>query len=72
MGVSNGWEVDSDSLYNTLENDILPTYLNHDEWLFKSKNAIALAAFFNTNRMMKEYASKAYKLKRQKPWKFIT
>jgi len=39
--------------------------------LFKSKNAIALAAFFNTNRMMKEYATKAYKLKKQKPWKFI-
>jgi len=71
VGVSNSWDVDSDLLYDTLENKIIPTYLNHDEWLFKSKNAIALAAYFNTNRMMKEYAAKAYKLKKQKPWKFI-
>ena len=71
-GVSNSWEIDSNALYETLENEIIPTYLNHDEWLFKSKNAISLAAFFNTNRMMKEYAAKAYKLKKQKPWKFIS
>jgi starch phosphorylase len=70
-GVSNGWDIDSNSLYDTLENKIIPTYLNHDEWLFKSKNAIALAAYFNTNRMMNEYAKKAYKLIKQKPWKFI-
>jgi len=71
-GVSNSWEIDSNALYETLENEIIPTYLNHDEWLFKSKNAIALAAYFNTNRMMKEYAAKAYKLKKQKPWKFMS
>ncbi|MFX1288817.1 MAG: alpha-glucan family phosphorylase, partial [Promethearchaeota archaeon] len=70
-GVSNGWDVDSNLIYDTLENKIIPTYLNHDEWLFKSKNAIALAAYFNTNRMMNEYAKKAYKLVKQKPWKFI-
>jgi len=71
-GVSNSWEIDSNALYETLENEIIPTYLNHDEWLFKSKNAISLAAFFNTNRMMVEYAKKAYLLKKQKPWKFIS
>jgi len=72
VGVSNSWEVDSELLYDTLENKIIPTYLNHDEWLFKSKNAIALAAYFNTNRMMNEYAKKAYKLTKQKPWKFTS
>lgn len=71
-GVSNSWEIDSNAIYETLENDIIPTYLNHDEWLFKSKNAISLAAFFNTDRMMIEYARKAYKLKKQPPWKFIS
>ncbi|NHJ22217.1 MAG: alpha-glucan family phosphorylase [Candidatus Lokiarchaeota archaeon] len=70
-GVSNDWKIDSNFLYEILENKIIPTYLNHDEWLFKSKNAIALAAYFNTNRMMTEYAKKAYKLTKQKPWKFM-
>jgi starch phosphorylase len=69
-GVSNSWDVDSNAIYEILENEIIPTYMNHDEWLFKSKNAIALAAFFNTHRMVEEYAEKAYKLKRQKPWRF--
>ncbi len=71
-GVSNSWEIDSNALYETLENEIIPTYLNHDEWLFKSKNAISLAAYFNTNRMMQDYAKKAYRLKKQKPWKFVS
>jgi len=70
-GVSNDWDIDSKAIYEILENEIIPTYLNHEEWLFRSKNAIALAAFFNTNRMMKEYAKRAYNLRRQKPWKFV-
>ncbi|MFX0059602.1 MAG: alpha-glucan family phosphorylase [Candidatus Hodarchaeota archaeon] len=69
-GVSNNWEIDANAIYEILEDKIIPTYMNHDEWLFKSKNAISLAAFFNTHRMVEEYAEKAYKLKRQKPWKF--
>jgi len=71
-GVSNSWDIDSKVIYETLENEIIPTYMNHDEWLFRSKNAISLAAYFNTNRMMKDYAKKAYKLKKQKPWKFMS
>ncbi len=70
-GVSNDWDIDSKAIYEILENEIIPTYLNHEEWLFRSKNAIALAAFFNTNRMMKEYAKKAYNLRKQKPWQFV-
>jgi len=70
-GVSNDWDIDSKAIYEILENEIIPTYLNHEEWLFRSKNAIALAAFFNTNRMMKDYAKKAYNLRKQKPWQFV-
>ncbi len=70
-GVSNNWEIDSKVIYDTLESQIISTYQNHDEWIFRQKNAIALAAFFNTHRMVSNYAEKAYKLKRQHPWKFI-
>ncbi|MFX0105405.1 MAG: alpha-glucan family phosphorylase [Candidatus Hodarchaeota archaeon] len=69
--VSNDWDIDSNAIYETLENEIIPTYMNHDEWIFKQKNAISLAAFFNTHRMIEEYAAKAYRLKRQRPWKYI-
>lgn len=67
----NDWERDANEIYEILENEIIPTYMNHDEWLYKCKNAISLAAYFNTHRMVKEYAQKAYNLKRQKPWKYV-
>ena len=70
-GVSNSWDIDSNVIYDTLENQIIPTYMNHDEWIFRQKNAISLAAYFNTHRMVEEYATKAYLLKRQLPWKFV-
>ena len=69
-GVSNNWDIDSNVIYETLENEIIPNYLEHDEWIFRQKNAISLAAFFNTHRMIEEYAEKAYRLKRQRPWKY--
>ncbi|MBY9002405.1 MAG: alpha-glucan family phosphorylase [Candidatus Lokiarchaeota archaeon] len=71
-GVSNSWDIDSNAIYEILENEVIPTYMNHDEWLLRSKYAISLAAFFNTHRMVEEYADKAYRLKRQKPWKFAS
>ncbi|MHA2391660.1 MAG: alpha-glucan family phosphorylase [Promethearchaeota archaeon] len=70
-GVSNDWDIDSNAIYEILENELIPTYMNHDEWLYKMKCAIALAGFFNTHRMVEEYAEKAYKLQRQKRWKFV-
>ena len=70
-GVSNNWDIDANAIYETIENEMIPTYMDHDEWIFKQKNAISLAAYFNTHRMVEEYAKKAYKLKRQRPWKFI-
>ena len=71
-GISNDWDIDSNALYDILENDVIPIYRNHEEWIFKQKSAIALAAYFNTHRMCMEYAEKAYKLKKQKPWKFTS
>jgi glucan phosphorylase len=67
----NDWERDANEIYDILEQELIPTYMNHDEWLFKSKNAIALAAYFNTHRMVEDYADKAYNLKRQRPWRFV-
>ena len=66
----NNWERDANEIYDILENEIIPTYMNHDEWLFKCKNAIALASYFNTHRMVEEYAKRAYNLKKQKPWRY--
>jgi starch phosphorylase len=71
LGVSNDWEIDSNAIYEILENKVIPTYMDHDEWIFRQKNAISLSAFFNTHRMVKDYADRAYKLKKQKPWKYI-
>ncbi len=69
-GVSNNWDIDSNVIYEKLNDEIIPTYLDHDSWIFRQKNAISLAAYFNSHRMIEEYAEKAYKLKRQKPWSF--
>ena len=69
-GVSNDMKLDSNAFYDILEKEIIPTYMNHDEWLFRAKNAISLASFFNSDRMVEQYAEKAYKLKKQRPWKF--
>jgi len=71
-GVSNSWTIDSNAIYEILENQIIPTYMNHDEWLLRNKQAISLAAYFNTHRMVEEYAEKAYRLRRQKPWKYVS
>ena len=70
-GVSNDWKIDSNAFYEILEKEIIPNYMNHDEWLFRSKNAISLASFFNTHRMVEDYAQKAWLLQKQKPWKYM-
>jgi starch phosphorylase len=63
---------DAESLYQTLENEIIPLfYENNKEWHERMKYAIKLGAYFNTNRMMKEYALKAYSLITQQKWKTI-
>jgi glucan phosphorylase len=51
-----------------LETQILPVWLEKANWVERMKHAIALGAFFNTDRMVEEYAEKAYQLKRRTPW----
>lgn len=70
--MENNWDIDSNYIYEILENEVIPTYMNHDEWIFRQKNAISLAAYFNTHRMIEEYAKKAYLLVKQPLWRYIT
>ncbi len=79
----NGWKIDSpeeenlpdyevdkyeaESLYNTLEKDIIPLFYKRDErnipieWIQKIRNSVlTLAPYFNTERMVKEYNEKFY------------
>ena len=56
--------LDAIDLYEKLEKKIIPTYYeNHDKWLDMMRHTIALnASFFNTHRVVREYASKAYSI----------
>jgi glycogen phosphorylase len=60
-------EVEANALYELLEQDILPLFYNRDAdglpraWIAKMKDAIRLnCPFFNTARMVREYATRAY------------
>jgi starch phosphorylase len=79
---SNGWAIgdeteldnaeeqdarDAESLYDTLENQIVPLYYENGlsemspEWLRKMKTSIAtLAPTFSTRRMVKQYVEEMY------------
>ncbi|HEU5056763.1 MAG TPA: alpha-glucan family phosphorylase [Kofleriaceae bacterium] len=54
--------VDADDLYRKLASVIAPLYhRRREEWIAVMKNAIALnASFFNTHRMVQQYATDAY------------
>ncbi len=61
---------DAEDLYLKLENEIIPLfYQNKSEWQERMKYAIKLGAYFNTNRMMEEYALESYRLVKQPQWK---
>ena len=53
---------EADILYTKLENIIVPMfYHNRDAWFDIMRNAIAInGSFFNTERMLSQYVSKAY------------
>lgn len=52
---------DSDALYNELEKVIIPMfYDNRTEWIRRMKHAIALGAYFNTHRCIREYKKLAW------------
>ena len=59
--------IEARALYNILENDIVPLFYERDrsglprEWITRAKNALRqLAPYFNTHRMVKEYAEHFY------------
>ena len=54
----------ADSLYQKLEQIVVPTfYRQHSQFISVMRHAIALnGAFFNTQRMVSEYATKAYQI----------
>jgi starch phosphorylase len=53
---------DAKEMYDKLEKTILPLFYDKsDDWKRLMRNAIALnASFFNTHRMVQQYALKAY------------
>lgn len=58
---------EAESLYSVLESEIIPMFFNRNsqgmpvEWIKKIKSSIVnLAGFFSTERMVKEYAERAY------------
>jgi starch phosphorylase len=61
-------EADAISLYDTLENEIIPLYYNFrssdglpGDWIGRMKESIrTLAPQFGTRRMVKEYAERLY------------
>ena len=53
------YKQDADSLYQKLENEIIPLYYqNKKEWINRMKQSITLGAYFNTQRVLKEYLNK--------------
>lgn len=57
-------EADASALYERLERDVMPMYYTDRRgWLGVMRRAIAInGAYFNTHRMVREYALKAYGL----------
>ena len=61
-------EIDSESLYEILENEIVPLYYDHDnengvpvEWVKRMKNAMKTTApVYSTDRMVQEYTTNLY------------
>ena len=60
-------DLDSSTIYNILENEIVPAFYNKDaagisrEWIKTIKNTVAeVACNFTTNRMMTDYCQKYY------------
>jgi starch phosphorylase len=55
-------EQDADDLYHKLEDVIMPLfYRNREKWIDTMRHSIALnASFFNTHRMVQQYATNAY------------
>ena len=59
---------------NKLEKEIIPLYYERNGrpyskgWVNRMRASIALGAHFNTHRVIKEYADKAWNIERQPRW----
>ncbi len=63
---------DAMDLYKVLEKEIIPMYYERrNEWIERMKSAVKLASYFNTHRMVEEYASKAWQLRVQPRWNSV-
>ena len=62
LDVENDNQKDAESLYAKLEQVIIPTfYSNRQHWMTIMRHTIAMnASFFNTHRMVLQYALNAY------------
>ncbi len=71
--------IESEAIYNILENDILPTFYERGrdalprEWVAMMKHAfVKLAPFFNTARMVQEYTNSYYMPVYERSHKLVT
>ncbi|MBN2156517.1 MAG: alpha-glucan family phosphorylase [Candidatus Lokiarchaeota archaeon] len=65
----NNDRVEAQNIYTLLEKEVIPLYYkNRSEWINRMRHAIALGSYFNTHRMIREYADKAYNLIEQPRW----
>ena len=54
-------DTDANSIYSQLDQTILPLYYNNRfGWIKRMKKAVALGAYFNTHRCIREYREKAW------------
>ncbi len=61
--------LEASNIYSILEKEVVPLYYKkRQEWINRMRHAIALGSYFNTHRMVREYADKAYKLVEQPRW----
>jgi starch phosphorylase len=76
MHGENGWaigsvdscddQLDAESLYQLLENHVIPTFYNDKKkWTQIMRNSIKGAVDFTAHRMIKEYQDKFYKVQAQ-------
>jgi len=62
-------EEDANDIYDKLENIIIPMYYDdRNAWIDMMKRSITLGAHFNTDRVVMEYAKKAWRLRPYKRW----
>ncbi|MHA1732975.1 MAG: alpha-glucan family phosphorylase, partial [Promethearchaeota archaeon] len=65
------WDKESGDIYEVLENEAIPIFFhNKQKWAERMKHAIRLGSYFNTHRMVEEYAQRGWKLVRQPLWRY--